>query len=96
MVPLSSAADAPAATTSQVRVGVRIRPLTRQEVDQGGKNVLTAVPPEIRLGNNRRFTYDAVFDSNVTQADLYAQVSAPLQNSFLDGYNATVCVEHSH
>ena len=82
----------PTSAGSQVRVGVRIRPLTHQEVGFGGKGVLAARPPQIRLGE-RRFTYDAVFDANVSQADLYAQESAPLQNSFLDGYNATVCIE---
>ena len=38
----------------------------------------------------RRFTYDAVFDSNFSQTDLYESVSAPLLSSFVDGYNATV------
>ena len=77
------------ATASQVRVGVRIRPLASQEVGQGGKSVLSARAPEIQLGT-RRFTYDAVFDSSVGQEELYQEVSAPLQASFLDGYNATV------
>lgn len=76
-------------SASQVRVSVRIRPLTRQEVGQGGKAVLAAVAPEIRLGE-RRFTYDSVFDSAVSQATLYQEVSAPLLASFVDGYNATV------
>lgn len=79
----------PSSSASQVRVGVRLRPLTRQEVNQGGKMVLAARAPEVRLGD-RRFTYDAVFDASVSQADLYCQVSGPLQSSFLDGYNATV------
>lgn len=73
---------------SQVRVGVRVRPLTAREVGEGGKSVILAVPPEIRLGE-RRFTYDNVFDATLGQADLYAQVSGPLLRSFLEGYNAT-------
>ena len=73
----------------QVRVGVRLRPLTSQEVGQGGKSVLRAVPPEVRLGE-RRFTYDAVFDERVDQNELYSQVSRPLLGSFLEGFNATV------
>lgn len=72
-----------------VRVAVRVRPLTSQEIGQGGKSVLKVTAPEIRLGE-RRFTYDAVFDDDVTQQDLYQQVSAPLLTSFVDGYNATV------
>jgi hypothetical protein len=80
----------------QVRVGVRIRPLTSQEAGQGGNSVLAVQQQqqqqqsEIRLGQ-RRFTYDAVFDADVSQHDLYQSVSAPLLTSFLDGYNATVC-----
>jgi hypothetical protein len=81
----------PPMQASQVRVGVRIRPVTHREVGQGGKSVLTASESEIRLGD-RRFTYDAVFDTAIEQSELYAQVSAPLQASFLDGYNATVSV----
>jgi hypothetical protein len=72
-----------------VRVAVRVRPLTSQEIGQGGKSVLKVTAPEIRLGE-RRFTYDAVFDDDVTQQDLYQQVSAPLLTSFVDGYNATI------
>jgi hypothetical protein len=85
----------------QVRVGVRIRPLTSQEAGEGGNSVLAVQQQqqqqhghqqqqqEIRLGQ-RRFTYDAVFDADVSQHDLYQSVSAPLLTSFLDGYNATV------
>eukprot|EP00536_Pseudo-nitzschia_multiseries_P002764 jgi/Psemu1/184230/e_gw1.38.172.1 len=38
----------------------------------------------------RIFTYDAVFDSNFGQEELYESVSAPLLSSFIDGYNATI------
>ena len=73
----------------QVRVAVRIRPLTSQEIKQGGKQVLDVAPPCIGIGE-RRFTYDAVFDSFVSQQELYESVSKPLLTSFVDGYNATV------
>jgi hypothetical protein len=75
--------------TSHVRVAVRIRPLTPQEIGQGAIQVVEAVPPTVGIGE-RRFTYDSVFDSNVTQSDLYGSVSGPLLKSFLEGYNATV------
>ena len=78
--------------TSQVRVAVRIRPLTPQEVGQGANQVVQAVPPTVGIGE-RRFTYDAVFDSHVTQPDLYSSVSGPLLKSFLEGYNATVRID---
>ena len=84
-----SSTPMPSSLCSKVRVGVRIRPLTAREEGEGGHRVLKVVQPEIRLGE-RRFTYDAVFDSDVSQSDLYQDVSPPLLRSFLDGYNATV------
>jgi hypothetical protein len=78
-----------ASSSCQVRVGVRIRPLTSKEIKQGGKPVLGVAPPSIGIGE-RRFTYDAVFDSYVGQQELYESVSGPLLGSFVDGYNATV------
>jgi len=79
---------------SQVRVGLRVRPLTSQELREGGKNVLNANHPEVCLGE-RRFTFDSVFDANVDQQDLYRSVSAPLLQTFLEGYNATVSLPTS-
>jgi kinesin family protein 15 len=79
----------PTPTTSQVRVGVRVRPLASKEIQQGGKISPAVVPPSISIGQ-RKFTYDDVFDSNVEQAELYDNVSTPLLKSFVDGYNATV------
>ena len=75
--------------TSRVSVGVRTRPLTSQEIQQGGKPSLNVSPPSVGIGE-RRFTYDAVFDSHVTQLELYETVSTPLLTSFVDGFNATV------
>jgi predicted neutral ceramidase superfamily lipid hydrolase len=74
---------------SQVRVGVRVRPLTSKEIQQGGKSSVSVTPPVVGIGQ-RRFTYDVAFDSNVSQLELYESVSAPLLKSYVDGYNATV------
>jgi hypothetical protein len=75
----------------KVRVGVRIRPLTSEEAKEGGYSVLAVQQQQQEIRMRRpRFTFDAVFDADVTQHDLYQSVSAPLLTSFLDGYNATV------
>jgi hypothetical protein len=74
---------------SRVRVGVRVRPLAPQEIKQGGNCSLNIDSPSIRMGQ-RIFTYDAVFDSNYDQSELYDSISTPLLSSFIDGYNATV------
>ncbi len=82
-------------TTSQVRVGVRIRPLTSKESSEGGRpivqsdtlnNTVSLLPQQ----QKRQFTYDSVFHENVTQCDLYGDVSPLLLDAFLGGFNATV------
>ena len=80
-----------ATQSCQVRVGVRVRPLTSKETSEGGKSVVECNPfnHTIELGSKRKFTYDSVFHSNVDQIDLYNDVSPPLLNAFLGGYNAT-------
>ena len=80
--------------TSAVRVGVRVRPFTPKELSasRSTDSVLTCIrqgTQEIRLGS-RRFTYDAVFDQDVSQEALYQSVAGPLMGNFLEGFNATV------
>ncbi|KAL7464918.1 hypothetical protein ACHAXS_005246 [Conticribra weissflogii] len=76
---------------SQVRVGVRIRPLTPKESSEGGKAVVVgnAFDRTVTI-SNRKFTYDQVFHPNVSNPDLYRSVAPPLLSAFLNGYNATV------
>ncbi|KAL7561839.1 hypothetical protein ACA910_009677 [Epithemia clementina (nom. ined.)] len=79
---------------SKVRVGVRVRPLTSKEISQDGRINKPALSchgnREVRLGMDRRFTYDAVFDETTQQDELYRSVAPPLLESFLDGFNATI------
>jgi hypothetical protein len=80
-----------AAPSSHVRVGVRIRPITSKESSEGGKQVIEANSFDRTVSlSKRKFTYDSVFDSNVSNEDLYSSVAPPLLDAFLNGYNATV------
>lgn len=74
---------------SRVQVGVRVRPLTGREIQQRGQNVLSTTSTSVRLGE-RQFTYDAVFDADASQGELYSSVAPPLLSKFVGGYNATV------
>jgi len=76
-----------ASPSSQVRVGVRVRPVSIKE--QGAGCSLQVDGSSIAL-SGRRFIYDHVFDTNTSQSALYEQLSPQLLQSFLDGYNATV------
>ncbi|KAI2493787.1 hypothetical protein MHU86_20750 [Fragilaria crotonensis] len=75
-------------STTQVRVAVRVRPLTTKERDC--KAVVDVRPPASVGIAARTFTYDLVFDARVPQAALYDKVSPNLLSSFLEGYNATI------
>ncbi|KAL3798424.1 hypothetical protein HJC23_005077 [Cyclotella cryptica] len=78
-------------TSSQVRVGVRIRPITSKESSEGGKVVAEANAFDRTVGiSKRKFTYDSVFHSNVSNEELYNNVAPPLLDAFLNGYNATI------
>jgi Kinesin motor domain len=91
--PASARKKADDMSSAKVRVGVRVRPIATKEQDVGSTNVLEATDRSIQLslpGRDLTYWYDDVFDCNVSQADLYEQVSPPLLQSFLDGYNATV------
>lgn len=80
------------ATSCQVRVGVRVRPLASKEIQQGGKMCLSINQSQnsISIASQNTFTYDAVFDSQTDQDSLYQSVSSSLLESFVEGYNATV------
>ncbi len=81
----------PTPATCQVRVGVRIRPLTSKETSEGGKSVVECNPHDRTVTlSKRQFTYDSVFDGTVSQSDLYDDIAPPLLDAFLGGYNATV------
>jgi len=58
--------------------------------DNNNNNTTKTKKTTIAMGPRRRFTYDAVFDSNCSQPELYDCVAAPLLTSFVDGYNATI------
>ena len=80
--------------SSQVRVGVRIRPLTNNEKSQGGKSIVTSCAVN-RTAEilNRKFTYDSVYDSNISQSEMYDYIgNGPdgMLEPFLDGYNSTI------
>ena len=77
--------------TCQVRVCVRVRPITAKEQESGASNTLEVANSKSIQLSGRRFTFDSVFDASTSQNDLYRSVAPSLMQSFLDGYNATVC-----
>ncbi|KAG2210329.1 hypothetical protein INT47_003314 [Mucor saturninus] len=79
-------------TSTAVRVGLRVRPLTEKERINNCTECLTFIPnePQILIGTDKSFTYDYVFNSNADQAQVYLDAASPLLHKFVDGFNATI------
>ncbi|CAH0561964.1 unnamed protein product [Brassicogethes aeneus] len=77
---------------SSVRVAVRIRPQTPREIIDMCHICTSVTPgePQVTLGNDKSFTYNYVFDTDTYQENVYEKCVAPLVDSSLEGYNATV------
>jgi len=79
---------------SQVRVGVRVRPLSTAELSADSRMAISYPGRNmVRIGDgvgDKTFTFDNVFPSQMSQSDLFNATAAPMIQSFLDGYNVTV------
>jgi hypothetical protein len=95
---MSTTTTTTSSPSSQVRVGVRIRPLTSKESSEGGRPIIIVHPnnagdhhhPTVAISNRRQFTFDSVYPETITQSDLYGDVAPSLLEAFLNGFNATV------
>ncbi|XP_045457043.1 kinesin-like protein KIF3A [Melitaea cinxia] len=93
-------AELGAPTVENVRVFVRVRPMDQKEKLDGAYNCVSvdSVNGTIAVTRNnvnppeppRIYAYDAVFDSNTTQMDIYLQTANPIVEQVLKGYNGTI------
>lgn len=79
-----------------VRVAVRCRPLNERERAERQAEVVAAEPAAAQVTLRpageapRAFTFDTVFGPESSQAEVYEAMAAPLVDSALAGYNATL------
>lgn len=91
---------APKADAECVRVVVRCRPLNSKETADGRARIIEMDKRQgqVTLQNKadagkeppKAFTFDAVFDWESTQREVYENTAAGIVNSTLEGYNGTV------
>lgn len=95
----SSAAVKTASDEENVRVIVRIRPLSKVEEEKGCRDIvsvdrtensITVHNPVPEGGTPKSFRFDAVFATDSTQAELFNQVARPIIQNVIEGYNGTV------
>ncbi|GFH45956.1 kinesin family member 4/21/27 [Chaetoceros tenuissimus] len=79
-------------STSQVRVAVRIRPLTDEEHTLNGQRIVDVNSHASSISiSSRKYTFDSVFDESLSQSSLYSHVrSDGMLENFLDGFNVTI------
>ena len=87
-------------STECVKVAIRCRPMSSQEIaDQ--RQMIVAINPgrgEISIRNlkgdpnepPKLFTFDATYDWNSTQDQVYQDTAYPIVHSVLEGYNGTI------
>ncbi|GLG98494.1 hypothetical protein R5R35_011422 [Gryllus longicercus] len=83
-----------------VRVVVRIRPLSEKETESGYRqitnvdsvnNSVSVENPQAADGEPPKiFTFDAVFDTDSRQLDVYNETARPIVDKVLQGYNGTI------
>jgi kinesin family protein 4/21/27 len=76
------------ATSSSVRVGIRIRPLVAKEK---GQSIAIESHDSESIGfKGQTFTFDHVFGSDMSQIELYERTAASMLKNILEGYNCTI------
>ncbi|CAG2106801.1 unnamed protein product, partial [Medioppia subpectinata] len=86
--------------SESVKVIVRCRPMSDKEVKGGHKQIIDMYCDRgvIQIHKSstgedespKIFTFDAVYDWNSNQTDLYEEIFRPLVDSVLEGFNGTV------
>ncbi|KAG2192379.1 hypothetical protein INT46_009274 [Mucor plumbeus] len=79
-------------TSTAVRVGLRVRPLTQKEELTNCTECISFIPnePQILVGTDKSFTYDYVFNTDSEQQQVYETSASPLLEKFIEGFNATI------
>lgn len=79
-------------TSTAVRVGLRVRPLTQKEQLANCTECISFIPnePQILVGTDKSFTYDYVFSNESEQQQVYEKAASPLLEKFMEGFNATI------
>ncbi|CAD7932320.1 unnamed protein product [Amoebophrya sp. A120] len=91
-------ADLSSSKSECVKVVIRCRPLSGQEIQDGRQKVVDldvkSSSVTCRKPNDatavKSFTFDAVYDHNSTQVAIYEETASIIVDSTLDGYNGTV------
>ncbi len=80
------------ASSNNVKVAVRLRPLNAREQLAGSTEAIAFSPhsSQIHAGPEHCFTFDSVFGPDSGQKEVFETLVHPLLESFINGYNCTI------
>jgi Cdc6-like AAA superfamily ATPase len=86
------------ATAESVKVAIRCRPMSNNEMAQGHTVVVEINKASFDIFVKRpftdeapkQFTFDNVYDWTNTQAEIYKETCSPIIGNILEGYNGTI------
>jgi hypothetical protein len=78
-----------------VKVAVRVRPLSQKEINRGCKEVVSCSGKQINVAgetkdDTKNFTFDFCYDASSTQIQVFDDIAKPVLMKALDGFNGTV------
>eukprot|EP01064_Diplonema_japonicum_P022819 TRINITY_DN3300_c9_g1_i1.p1 TRINITY_DN3300_c9_g1~~TRINITY_DN3300_c9_g1_i1.p1 ORF type:complete len:738 (+),score=186.51 TRINITY_DN3300_c9_g1_i1:66-2216(+) len=77
--------------SERIHVNIRFRPLNSFEKERhSGTHCMRMIDEEEVEVNQKRFTFDRVFNEHTEQEEIYNRVGKPVVESVLKGYNGTV------
>jgi kinesin family protein 4/21/27 len=87
---------------NRVKVGIRIRPLSTKEIEEGSSSVVQStnsgngesvgkrIKIDIPARNNSKFDFDWVFGPQTSQQTVFDNIAAPLIDNIFSGFNGTI------
>ena len=73
---------------NRVKVGVRVRPMGKAELENEGTNIISIDNAKVVNVKNNAFEYDWAFGINSTQKEIYDAICLPLIKNLFEGFNA--------
>jgi hypothetical protein len=77
---------------SNIKVGVRLRPMGTSELESGAENVIQIGPGSVSTSvpsRTNQYNFDWTYNHTTSQLSLYEEMCQPLIESVFEGFNAT-------
>ncbi|XP_076754104.1 uncharacterized protein LOC143425292 [Xylocopa sonorina] len=83
--------------SSDVKVGIKLRPLVKREIDQNlsihwvvKENSIISLDQETKKSKDNEFHFDHIFDVTATNSNVFDSIIRPVVDGTLNGFNGTI------